>query len=98
MPSRLSYPDWIVARLRAELGDDADAARSLRMNEPAPVTVRDDGYMQDLASQWVAAAVEARRASGSSTSAPRPAARPRRWPRPVAYVVAADLQHAPRSA
>ena len=30
-----------------------------RMNEPAPVSVRDDGYRQDLASQWVAAAVEA---------------------------------------
>ena len=29
------------------------------MNEPAPVSVRDDGYRQDLASQWVASAVEA---------------------------------------
>ena len=55
---RLSYPDWIVERLRAELGADAVPALS-RMNEPAPVSVRDDGYRQDLASQWVAAAVEA---------------------------------------
>jgi 16S rRNA (cytosine967-C5)-methyltransferase len=55
---RLSYPDWIVARLRAELGEAADAALE-RMNEPAPVSVREDGYRQDLASQWVAAAVEA---------------------------------------
>ena len=30
-----------------------------RMNEPPPVTVRDDGYTQDRASQWVAAAVGA---------------------------------------
>jgi 16S rRNA (cytosine967-C5)-methyltransferase len=29
-----------------------------RMNEPAPVTVRADGYVQDDSSQWVAAAVE----------------------------------------
>jgi 16S rRNA (cytosine967-C5)-methyltransferase len=55
---RLSYPDWILARVRAELGDDADAALT-RMNEPAPVSVREDGYRQDLASQWVAVAVEA---------------------------------------
>ena len=55
---RLSYPDWIVARTRAELGDEAEPALA-RMNEPAPVSVREDGYRQDLASQWVAAAVEA---------------------------------------
>ena len=30
------------------------------MNEPPPVTERDDGYVQDLASQWVADSVEAR--------------------------------------
>ncbi|HSB85903.1 MAG TPA: transcription antitermination factor NusB [Ilumatobacteraceae bacterium] len=54
---RLSYPDWIVRRLRIELGRDADAALE-RMNLPAPVSVREDGYTQDLASQWVAAAVE----------------------------------------
>ena len=54
---RLSYPDWIVERLRSELGDEAEPAL-VRMNEPAPVSIRDDGYRQDLASQWVAAAVE----------------------------------------
>ncbi len=56
--ARLSYPDWIVERLRVELGDDAVRALE-RMNEPPPVTTRDDGYIQDVASQWVAAAVEA---------------------------------------
>ncbi|HEY0519893.1 MAG TPA: transcription antitermination factor NusB, partial [Ilumatobacteraceae bacterium] len=55
---RLSYPDWIVRRVHEELGDDAEAAL-MRMNEPAPVSVREDGYRQDLASQWVAAAVQA---------------------------------------
>lgn len=56
--SRLSYPDWIVATLTDELGS-ADAIAALeRMNAPAPVTVRDDGYVQDRSSQWVAAAVE----------------------------------------
>jgi 16S rRNA (cytosine967-C5)-methyltransferase len=31
----------------------------VRMNEPPPVTQRDDGYVQDLSSQWVASAVGA---------------------------------------
>ncbi len=56
--ARLSYPDWIVDTLTDELGDDAVPAME-RMNEPPPVSERDDGYVQDVASQWVAAAVEA---------------------------------------
>ncbi len=56
--ARLSYPDWIVERLRDELGDDGDAALE-RMNEAPPVSVRADGYVQDESSQWVAAAVGA---------------------------------------
>ncbi|MEM9040401.1 MAG: transcription antitermination factor NusB [Actinomycetota bacterium] len=57
--ARLSYPEWIVERLVSELGDEAIPALE-RMNEPPPVTERADGYVQDLSSQWVAAAVEAR--------------------------------------
>lgn len=56
--TRLSYPDWILATMTAELGP-ADAHDALeRMNVPAPVTARPDGYVQDRSSQWVAAAVE----------------------------------------
>jgi 16S rRNA (cytosine967-C5)-methyltransferase len=58
--ARLSYPDWLAARLVAELGADDATAAMARMNVPPPVTQRDDGYVQDLSSQWVAAAVEAR--------------------------------------
>lgn len=59
LATELSYPDWLFQRLQLELGDDAlDAMR--RMNEPPPVSVRDDGYTQDRSSQWVAAAVGAR--------------------------------------
>lgn len=59
--SRLSYPDWIGDLLVAELGQ-ADALEAMAtMNKPPPVTVRDDGYVQDESSQWVAAAVEAGR-------------------------------------
>lgn len=56
--TRLSYPTWVVDRLRAELGDDAEAVLE-RMNMPAPVSQRGDGYTQDIASQWVAQAVGA---------------------------------------
>lgn len=53
----MSYPDWMVTRLRAEVGDD-EADRALRvMNEPATVQVRDDGYVQDESSRRVAALV-----------------------------------------
>jgi 16S rRNA (cytosine967-C5)-methyltransferase len=55
--ARLSYPDWIVDTFRTELGDDAMPALE-RMNRPPPVTEREDGYVQDLSSQWVAEAVE----------------------------------------
>jgi 16S rRNA (cytosine967-C5)-methyltransferase len=55
---RLSYPDWIVRTFRDEVAD-ADECLA-RMNEPAPVSKRADGYVQDLASQWVVEAVGAR--------------------------------------
>jgi 16S rRNA (cytosine967-C5)-methyltransferase len=57
--TRLSYPDWIVDRLRADLGDDDAFAALEQMNERAEKTERDDGYVQDRASQWVAELVGA---------------------------------------
>jgi 16S rRNA (cytosine967-C5)-methyltransferase len=55
---RLSYPDWIVERLTADVGADAPGAMQA-MNEPAAATERPDGYVQDMASQWVAELVGA---------------------------------------
>ena len=52
---RLSYPDWIVERLVADLGPEAAEAALDKMNEPPPVTERADGYVQDAGSQLVAA-------------------------------------------
>jgi 16S rRNA (cytosine967-C5)-methyltransferase len=52
--TRLSYPDWIVERLRHDLGrEQADGAME-QMNLAPHVHHRADGYTQDLASQWVA--------------------------------------------
>ncbi len=57
--TELSYPDWIVKRLVQDLGS-ADAYAALdTMNRAPEVTTRADGYVQDRASQWVAAAVAA---------------------------------------
>jgi 16S rRNA (cytosine967-C5)-methyltransferase len=60
LATELSYPDWIVERLEADLGSEA-AHRALRaMNCAAPVSVRPDGYAQNLASRWIAEHVGAR--------------------------------------
>ena len=55
---RLSYPDWMVECLEADLGA-AEAHGALeQMNRPASVAARADGYVQDPASQWVAELVD----------------------------------------
>jgi 16S rRNA (cytosine967-C5)-methyltransferase len=58
-PTRLSVPDWVLDRLVADIGPDEAVAALITMNEPPPVTEREDGYVQDLASQQVAVAVGA---------------------------------------
>jgi 16S rRNA (cytosine967-C5)-methyltransferase len=57
--TELSYPDWIVERLALDLGHDRAVAALRQMNEAAQVTERDDGYIQDEASQQVAEIVGA---------------------------------------
>jgi 16S rRNA (cytosine967-C5)-methyltransferase len=57
--TELSYPDWIVSSLSKDLGPDAAREALLTMNEPAQATYREDGYIQDRASQLVAAHVGA---------------------------------------
>ena len=88
---RLSYPDWIVERMRAELGSEAEPALT-RMNEPAPVSVREDGYRQDLASQWVAAAVESAPGERILDMCAAPGGKATAMASAGAEVIAADLQ------
>lgn len=57
--TRLSYPDWIVDRLVADLGQLDGMAALDAMNQATSAPVRPDGYVQDRASQWVAASVGA---------------------------------------
>jgi len=57
--TELSVPDWLYQLLVDDLGHDPAVGALQAMNEPPPVTRRDDDYVQDLASQWVAEAVDA---------------------------------------
>lgn len=57
--TELSYPDWIVERLTEALGGPEARDALATMNRPPRVVEREDGYVQDPASQWVAAAVDA---------------------------------------
>jgi 16S rRNA (cytosine967-C5)-methyltransferase len=58
--TELSYPDWIVRRLRQDLGEVDANASLLTMNRPATVHRRDDGYTQDPSSQLVTASLPVR--------------------------------------
>jgi 16S rRNA (cytosine967-C5)-methyltransferase len=53
LATELSYPDWIVEQLETDLGVEAADAALRFMNEAPEVTEREDGYVQDRASQWV---------------------------------------------
>jgi 16S rRNA (cytosine967-C5)-methyltransferase len=90
--ARLSYPDWIGDRLVAELGADEARAALVRMNEPPPVTMRNDGYTQDLSSQWVAAAVEASPQERVLDACAAPGGKATAVARDGATVVAADVR------
>lgn len=88
----LSYPDWLVDRLTAEVGEADSLAMLARMNEAPPVTERDDGYTQDLGSQWVAAAVLATRGESVLDVCAAPGGKATAIAARGATVVAADLQ------
>lgn len=89
---RLSVPDWIVARLVAELGHDDAVAAIEMMNEAPEVTERADGYVQDLASQWIAAAVSASVGDTVLDLCAAPGGKATAIAVSGAFVVAADLQ------
>ena len=89
--TRLSYPDWVVARLTDDLGRDEALAALEQMNEPASATVRDDGYTQDLASQWVATAVGAQAGERVADGCAAPGGKATLLASPGAFVLASDL-------
>jgi 16S rRNA (cytosine967-C5)-methyltransferase len=89
---RLSYPDWIFQRLVDELGRDDAIATLAVMNEAPTVTERDDGYIQDLGSQWVAASVPAAPGDTVLDVCAAPGGKSTAIAATGAFVVSADLQ------
>lgn len=89
--ARLSYPEWIADAIAVDLGDEATAALE-RMNQAPPVTARDDGYVQDFASLWVAYAVEAEAGERVLDMCSAPGGKATAMSASGATVVAADRQ------
>jgi 16S rRNA (cytosine967-C5)-methyltransferase len=56
--TRLSYPQWILEQLSADLGHDTALAALDAMNRVQVPVRRPDGFVQGLASQWVAEEVD----------------------------------------
>ena len=90
--TRLSYPDWIVDRLVEDLGQSDAFAALDAMNESPGVERREDGYVQDLASQWVAAQVDARPGQLVLDVCAAPGGKATAMAATGATVVASDLQ------
>lgn len=90
-PTRLSYPDWIVERLVADLGADAASGALEAMNQAAQARTRPDGYVQDLASQWVAETVGATHGMRVLDACAAPGGKATWMAGTGANVVAADL-------
>ena len=91
---RLSYPDWIVDRLVTDLGAERAHGALESMNGAASTVERADGYVQDPASQWVAAAVGARAGERILDLCAAPGGKATALAATGAFVVAADVRRA----
>ena len=94
--TRLSYPDWVVDTVVADLGA-ADGMRRPRGDEHGAAGHRARGRLRAGPRLAVGgrSGGGASRASGWPTCAPRPAARRCCWPPPGRRVVAADIRREP---
>lgn len=90
--TRLSYPDWVVDALVADLGAVEAVAALEVMNTAPEVTERSDGYVQDLASQWVAEAVGAQPGERVADLCAAPGGKATLLAATGACVVAADIR------
>lgn len=89
---RLSYPDWVVDRLAADLGAEPAIAALTSMNGAATTTERDDGYTQDPASRWVVDAVGAQPGDRALDLCAAPGGKATALAGDGATVVAADVR------
>ena len=90
--TRLSYPDWIVERLVADLGHEDAIGALEQMDRNPEVTTRADGYVQDLASQWVAEAVGAQPGERVADTCAGPGGKATAMASSGAWIAASDAQ------
>ena len=90
--TRLSYPDWIVERLVEDLGAEDAIGALEQMDRNPEVTTRADGYVQDLASQWVAEAVGAQAGERVADTCAGPGGKATAMASTGAWVAASDAQ------
>lgn len=89
---RLSVPDHVLAWLVDALGPDGARAALEVMDQPPAVTERSDGYVQDLASQWVADLVGAQAGERVADVCAAPGGKATALARAGAQVVAGDVR------
>jgi len=92
LASQLSVPNWIYDLYVDEVGAESAVASLARMNVPPAPVVRDDGYVQDRASTWVAAAVGAQAGELVLDMCAAPGGKATALAAAGATVIAADLR------
>ena len=92
LASQLSVPDWVYDLYVEEVGQEHAVASLARMNVPPAPVVRDDGYVQDRASTWVAAAVNAQQGERILDLCAAPGGKATALAGEGASVIAADLR------
>jgi 16S rRNA (cytosine967-C5)-methyltransferase len=92
--TRLSYPDWIVDHLRRDLGPGPAIEALEAMDAPGAVTLRADGYVQDLGSQWLVDALPVRVGDVAVDLCAAPGGKATALAARGARVLAADIRHA----
>lgn len=90
--TRLSVPDWVLEELTRTLGAERALAALATMNEPPTVSERADGYIQDPASQQVAAAVGAQAGERVLDLCAAPGGKATALAVDGAHIVAADIR------
>ena len=89
-PTRLSYPDWIVNTLTADLGAATATSALEAMNQRPRTHRRADGYIQDQSSQFVVAAMSIARGDLVADLCAAPGGKATALAAQGAFVVAAD--------
>lgn len=90
--TQLSYPNWIVSKLSADLGEPEARDALAAMNEPAVASRREDSYVQDPGSQWVSDLVHARDGDLVVDLCAGPGGKATGVARGGAFVVASDIR------